>query len=44
MLEMLTVAALVGYGPTHLLSLSEVSWTIDPPVLRKMSLIYFTVN
>lgn len=43
-LEMLTVAALVGYGPTHLLSLSEVSWAIDPPVLRKMSLIYFTVN
>lgn len=42
--EMFAVAAVVGYGPTHLLSLSEVPWATAPPVLSKMTLIYMSVN
>lgn len=44
MLEMFAVAAVVGYGPTHLPSLSEVPWAIAPSVLSKMTLIYTSVN
>lgn len=38
------VAAVVGYGPTHLLSLSKVPQAIAPPVLRRLTLIYISVN
>lgn len=41
---MFAVAAVLGYGPTHLLSLSKLPWAVAPPVLSKMTLIYISVN